>query len=132
MRRVCLLTIIALLALAPALTAGSRGYSSGGTRHGSRATRSYSGATRSRSTARRSATRCATCARDSGGRISRSASAKHEFQKSHPCPATGKTSGPCKGYVIDHVVPLKRGGADSPRNMQWQTRAAAKAKDKIE
>jgi hypothetical protein len=29
-------------------------------------------------------------------------------------------------------MPLKRGGADSPSNMQWQTTAAAKAKDKIE
>ena len=35
-----------------------------------------------------------------------STTAKHDFQKSHPCPATGKTSGACKGYVIDHVVPL--------------------------
>jgi len=51
--------------------------------------------------------------------------------KSHPCPATGKTTGACKGYVIDHVVPLKRGGADAPANMQWQTTAAAKAKDKM-
>jgi hypothetical protein len=58
--------------------------------------------------------------------------AKYDFQKSHPCPATGKTSGACKGYVIDHVVPLKRGGADAPSNMQWQTTAAAKAKDRIE
>jgi hypothetical protein len=30
------------------------------------------------------------------------------------------------------IVPLKRGGADSPENMQWQTLADAKAKDKIE
>jgi hypothetical protein len=52
--------------------------------------------------------------------------------KSHPCPSTGKTNGACKGYVVDHIVPLKRGGADSPANMQWQTTAAAKAKDKIE
>jgi hypothetical protein len=29
-------------------------------------------------------------------------------------------------------VPLKRVGADALGNMQWQTRAAAKAKDKIE
>jgi hypothetical protein len=27
---------------------------------------------------------------------------------------------------------LNRGGADAPGNMQWQTTAAAKAKDKIE
>jgi hypothetical protein len=51
---------------------------------------------------------------------------------SHPCPSTGKSSGPCKGYVIDHVVPLKRGGVDASSNMQWQTTVAAKAKDKIE
>jgi hypothetical protein len=70
--------------------------------------------------------------RDSRGRIARSASAKHAFQKSHPCPSTGRTTGACKGYVIDHVVPLKRGGADSPSNMQWQTTTAAKAKDKVE
>jgi hypothetical protein len=59
-------------------------------------------------------------------------SAKRSFQKSHPCPSTGKTTGACPGYVIDHVVALKRGGADKPGNMQWQTIAAAKAKDKVE
>jgi len=36
------------------------------------------------------------------------------------------------GYVVDHVVPLACGGADAPSNMQWQTRADAKAKDKVE
>jgi len=76
--------------------------------------------------------RCAGCARASNGRIARSPQAKRAFRKLHPCPATGRTSGACPGYVIDHVVPLKRGGADAPDNMQWQTSAAAKAKDKIE
>ena len=33
------------------------------------------------------------------------------------------------GYVVDHVIPLKRGGADAPWNMQWQTIAEGKAKD---
>lgn len=70
--------------------------------------------------------------RDSHGRIARSASAKHDFQKTSPCPSTGKSSGACPGYVVDHVTPLKRGGADSPGNMQWQTREAAKIKDKTE
>jgi 5-methylcytosine-specific restriction endonuclease McrA len=34
--------------------------------------------------------------------------------------------------VIDHIVPLKRGGKDASSNMQWQTKAAAKAKDRVE
>jgi len=34
--------------------------------------------------------------------------------------------------VIDHVTPLKRGGAGSPSNMQWQSVDQAKAKDKNE
>jgi hypothetical protein len=70
--------------------------------------------------------------RDSHGRIERSEKAKDEFKKQHPCPSTGKSSGSCPGYVIDHVIPLKRGGPDSPSNMQWQTEADAKAKDKVE
>jgi hypothetical protein len=70
--------------------------------------------------------------RNAQGRIERSASAKHAFEASQPCPATGRTSGPCKGYVIDHVKPLACGGADAPSNMQWQSEAAAKIKDRTE
>ncbi|HVB33764.1 MAG TPA: HNH endonuclease signature motif containing protein [Patescibacteria group bacterium] len=36
------------------------------------------------------------------------------------------------GHVIDHIDPLACGGLDAPSNMQWQTIAAAKAKDKVE
>lgn len=70
--------------------------------------------------------------RDSNGRIKRSLEAKHAFKNEHPCPATGKSYGRCPGYVVDHVTALKRGGADAPSNMQWQTIEAAKLKDKIE
>lgn len=62
----------------------------------------------------------------------RSSHAKTEFKKQHPCPANGSSKGSCKGYVIDHVKPLSCGGADAPHNMQWQTKADAKAKDKWE
>ena len=62
----------------------------------------------------------------------RSASAKAAFKKANPCPATWKTSGSCPGYVVDHIRPLACGGADAPENMQWQTAAAAKEKDKWE
>jgi hypothetical protein len=65
-------------------------------------------------------------------RVKRSQSAKVEFKHEHPCPASGAHKGPCKGYVIDHVKPLACGGADAPSNMQWQTVADGRAKDKWE
>ena len=70
--------------------------------------------------------------RDSHGRIARDPHAKEAFRKTHPCPSTGKTYGACPGWVVDHVQALKHGGADDPSNMQWETRSAAKEKDKWE
>lgn len=64
--------------------------------------------------------------------IERSASARNAFKRTHLCPATGQARGPCPGYVIDHVVPLCAGGEDAPSNMQWQTVANAKQKDRDE
>jgi 5-methylcytosine-specific restriction endonuclease McrA len=104
---------------------------------GTRSARSTRSTARSTTRSPRVSTRqnknyCAAYTRDGGGKIKRDREATRAFQKSHPCPATGRTSGECPGYVIDHVVPLKRGGADSSSNMQWQTKAEAKAKDKVE
>lgn len=62
----------------------------------------------------------------------RSAAAKSAFVKANPCPATGEHRVPCPGYVVDHIVALCAGGADSPANMQWQAVADAKAKDVFE
>lgn len=62
----------------------------------------------------------------------RSSAAIRQFKQLQPCPATGAKSGPCPGYVVDHIEPLCAGGADAPANMQWQTVEAAKAKDKLE
>jgi hypothetical protein len=73
-----------------------------------------------------------TVQRDSGGRIRRSTSAKNALKHDHPCPATGRSSGSCPGYVIDHVHPLECGGADAPFNLQWQTVGDGKTKDKTE
>lgn len=64
--------------------------------------------------------------RDKNGKIVRSEAAKHEFMR-----LTGYPHGR-PGYVVDHIIPLKRGGCDCPANMQWQTIEAAKAKDKWE
>jgi hypothetical protein len=60
------------------------------------------------------------------GKIARSEEAKRTFEKQ-----TGFPRGR-PGYVIDHIVPLACGGADAPSNMQWQTIATGKAKDKVE
>ncbi len=62
----------------------------------------------------------------------RSSAVAREFQREHPCPSTGQTSGPCPGYRKDHIKPLACGGPDDPANMQWQTIAEAAAKDKWE
>ena len=75
---------------------------------------------------------CSSCERDGHGRIRRNAAARRAFQREHPCPSTGAKSGPCPGYVVDHLLPLKRGGADEPSNMQWQGTAEGKAKDRVE
>jgi hypothetical protein len=65
-------------------------------------------------------------------KIPRSTAAKHEFQRESPCPSTGYRRGRCPGYIIDHVNPLCAGGPDAPSNMQWQTVADAKDKDRLE
>ena len=62
----------------------------------------------------------------------RSPAERAAFQRAHPCPANGARRGACPGYVVDHVVPLCAGGPDKPPNMQWQTIAAGKAKDREE
>jgi hypothetical protein len=62
----------------------------------------------------------------------RSHSVTRAFERLHPCPSTGLPRGGCPGYVKDHIVPLACGGADAVANLQWQTVAAAKAKDRWE
>jgi hypothetical protein len=120
-----------LLASVPTWASASRGSARSAPRGASRSasrTKARSNATRYKSPA----TKCTSCTRAANGKIARSPAARRSFQASHPCPATGRTSGACPGFVVDHIKPLKRGGADAPSNMQWQTRAEARAKDRIE
>jgi hypothetical protein len=75
----------------------------------------------------------------------RSVAELNAFQHLHPCPSTGlthplcyktasghRTCHRCPGYVIDHIKSLFCGGPDIPSNMQWQTIADGKAKDRWE
>jgi hypothetical protein len=52
--------------------------------------------------------------------------ARHQFMVQ-----TGYPNGR-KGWVVDHIFPLCKGGKDEPANMQWQTAAEAKKKDRTE
>lgn len=65
-------------------------------------------------------------------KVSRDPAQVRAYRSEHPCPATGKTSGACPGYVVDHIVPLCAGGADHPDNMIWQQKAESVEKDKTE
>ena len=62
----------------------------------------------------------------------RSYHAIKQFKLENPFPANGRYKGRCEGYAVDHIKPLACGGLDSPKNMQWQTVQAARAKDKWE
>lgn len=73
---------------------------------------------------------CANCI--VSAKITRSHVPIHAFVKEHACPATGAHRLPCPGYVIDHIEALSCGGPDHQSNMQWQTIADGKAKDKWE
>ena len=68
---------------------------------------------------------CYSCERTPSGRIRRNLAARRAFIRQHPCPAT---SWPCGTYVIDHIVPLKRGGTDVQSNVQSQNVEDARAK----
>lgn len=130
MRHAVLAAALAALVASPAALA--RGGAHSGSHAGLQASRSHSGHPTHvvRNAQRRRADFGAK--RDARGRIARDPHAKEAFRRTHPCPSTGKKYGACPGYVVDHIRALKHGGADDPSNMQWQTRAAAKAKDRWE
>ena len=64
--------------------------------------------------------------RDKRGRIKRNGWAVTEFKR-----MTGWPNGR-PGYEVDHIVPLARGGADTPSNMQRLTIPEHKEKDRWE
>lgn len=75
---------------------------------------------------------CQVPKRDAQGQILRRADVLSAFKKVHPCPSTGKTSGACPGWIMDHVIPLACGGADSVGNLQWLPVESWRAKSLFE
>lgn len=76
-------------------------------------------------------------ARTASGAILRSRAVLREFKAAHPCPSTGKATGACPGWAIDHVIPLACGGCDAVVNLQWlpdviKSASGAQAKDRWE
>ena len=121
-------SLAGLLALTPFLPAEARSLG----HYGSHAYSHFKSSTHSSESHSHSSKAAPGVNRNSHGKIVRSSTQTMAFKRSHPCPFTGRSSSGCSGYVIDHVVPLKRGGADGPSSMQWQTKRAAKEKNKWE
>jgi hypothetical protein len=130
MRRLLLIPLIALALIAPVSASNSTGGAKTTHAKTSKAKSSKPKAPKkafaSKPKRQASTKPAVSVARDEKGRIQRSAAARHAFARQ-----TGYPKGR-PGYVIDHIVPLACGGADAPSNMQWQTIAEAKLKDKSE
>jgi hypothetical protein len=70
--------------------------------------------------------------RSASSAAARLSSRRPAVAREHPCPSTGRTSGACPGYRKDHIKALACGGPDAVWNLQWQTVADARAKDRWE
>jgi hypothetical protein len=119
---IAVVLLLSILIMIPQLALAGR-KSSGGSHssHDSYSSGSHSYHYHSGSSWHRSGSYAPRVQRDSKGHIERSESAKRTFMKQSGYP-NGKP-----GYVVDHITPLKRGGPDTPGNMQWQTKDQAKA-----
>jgi hypothetical protein len=73
-----------------------------------------------------------TIERTTHGKIKRSSYQVAKFKKLNPCPATGRKTGSCPGYQIDHIDALECCGKDVATNMQWLTIAQHREKTKLD
>ena len=48
------------------------------------------------------------------------------------CPSTGKKTGACPGWQVDHRIAMMCGGPDTVDNLQWLTVEAHRAKTRVE
>jgi hypothetical protein len=62
---------------------------------------------------------CGFVPRLANGDIKRRADVLTAFQKIHPCPSTGLTTGACPDWSKDHQIPLACSGCDSVSNLAW-------------
>ena len=62
---------------------------------------------------------CGEPKRDASGSIIRRSDVLAAFQKIHPCPSTGLTTGACPYWQKNHGAPLACGGCDSVSNLNW-------------
>lgn len=63
----------------------------------------------------------------------RDPSVVREFRKTHPCPATGRISGACPGWQVDHRIPLCFDeSGDVVENLQWLSVEDHKAKTRYD
>ena len=62
----------------------------------------------------------------------RSPAIKSEFRKLNPCPTTGKKTGACPGWQVDHREALVCGGRDELANLQWLPIAEHREKTRAE
>jgi hypothetical protein len=80
---------------------------------------------------------CGEPSRNPDGTIKRSRAVLIRFAKVFPCPATLMPVRSCKGWALDHTIPLADGGCDSPINLTWlptaiKSCAGAACKDRWE
>lgn len=66
--------------------------------------------------------------------VHRSQAVIREFRRTHVCPATGRISKTCPGFVVDHIDPLCKTGPSGDRidNLQYQTIHDSYIKDREE
>jgi hypothetical protein len=57
--------------------------------------------------------------REANGDIKRDPKVTREFRKLYACPSTGKFTGACPGWAMDHPLPIDCGFADAVWNLQW-------------